>query len=756
MAESNWALKENGATVVAVSCEASHMSSTADNLLVDREDQLWIAGEAPQSVTLKLSASHSPLNYAGWHVWHDYMTNPKRVEIASGESMTAMVPLLVCQALPGAGTQVWKLPKPIPQEHRYVRFTIAETFGPGLTYMNSVVLLANDPGPDCRGDVPAVAAVGGGGSASPRAIAERGSEDGRAAPSLLQLQTAPPAARSRSATLFRAGVESSATPRGRSLDERPLRATSVGVGAGYDARHPLAGSPFLVSPRPTSSLRCASDPGDDNAGVFTRAARGVANTPTAPPFGTPIGASAPLGGGRGGPSSGRVNQLLRDLDEDIRSLRPIRPVSPQKDMLLYVPQNQPILLAGPARGGEGSDYSSRSDSSASERGGMRRRHRRRRWGRGGEGSDGNGSGSRGREDGSRPATRSSQSPQQPLQQQQQPAYADVPLSTPVAMTIVGGGTGAAVTTGLAAGGLFDHIAVLEQSVASLSQTVQHQREDITMMKRLLLQQAQERRREVEHVKQQQQEQQYLERKREEKWQRCFELARRERESAKEMNRSALSVAAAAPSPSTTHDAHPTHHHVEVDFPEAALRGFVEAVLEEKLKKNLKKAEARILHRMDHYLRDVVARIADGVDERVRWHLEQADERQHAQRQGQMPAPAAFGIPAMSIDQTMLSGTSGGANGHATNGANVSGTYCATPPQHSVQPAHSGLFSSGAPSPVIPRTEEEAGAAMRSAVSSAAPPPAGRPSLHKYAVSSGAPPSHSSQPPYYAENRYAPA
>lgn len=145
--ELNWALYETGARIAAVSHEATHAASGANNLLSSEESTLWIAGDPPQYVTFELAPQHPPLCFAGWTVWHDYSTNPKIVEIFSGETLDTMTSVLYCKGLPGTGSQVWRLPQAIPSSHRFVSFSILNTFdGKGPAYMNAVILLDDPPG----------------------------------------------------------------------------------------------------------------------------------------------------------------------------------------------------------------------------------------------------------------------------------------------------------------------------------------------------------------------------------------------------------------------------------------------------------------------------------------------------------------------------------------------------------------------------------------------------------------------------------
>jgi hypothetical protein len=141
----NYLSAELGASVVEVSHEAETMGSVAANALVDREDHIWIADPPPQHVTVALP-QHPPIRYIGWYVWHDYLTNPKVVEVTSGADVAAMQPLITCTAYAGSGVQLWELPEPLPASHRLVRFKVVSTFGGSYTYVNRWYAFSEHPG----------------------------------------------------------------------------------------------------------------------------------------------------------------------------------------------------------------------------------------------------------------------------------------------------------------------------------------------------------------------------------------------------------------------------------------------------------------------------------------------------------------------------------------------------------------------------------------------------------------------------------
>ena len=142
----NYASADHGAVVVDVSTDTPQLASSGQNVLIDRDDLLWIASEAPQHLVVRVPVPHAPLRFAGWYVWHDYLTNPKTVDIWSGATPESMTLATSCQALPGAGVQLWELPVAIPASHGFIKFEIVATFGGNYTYVNRVFLFDRHPG----------------------------------------------------------------------------------------------------------------------------------------------------------------------------------------------------------------------------------------------------------------------------------------------------------------------------------------------------------------------------------------------------------------------------------------------------------------------------------------------------------------------------------------------------------------------------------------------------------------------------------
>lgn len=613
----NWALQESGAHVAEVSHEAAHVASSAANLLQPAEDALWITGDAPQHVTLALSPFHPPLHYAGWHVWHDYLTNPRMVEVASGPSLDAMSAVLVCQALPGAGTQVWKLPHAIPSEHRYARFRIVDTFGPGPTYMNNIVLLEQDPGPNYNAhtsreepsstaddfihtnspDRPTVATLNS--AAGSSGLGLRGGNAAATAAAAAPYMLSPASAtRALSGVFVGSGLERSPLPR------------------------QMPPSSFLSGTNTSTPAGRASD-----VGVFVLPA-GSASAHRDEAGRSPGGAR----------SSSRMSQLLRDLDDDIRLLKPIKSVSSAKNMLVYVPEEPRAATPAPPNGDdEESDEEDADERDAARRRQKRRSHHHRRS------RDRNG---RTHHNGTSAAAAGGPAA---------PAAGLALGASPVSLTIWPQPT--SLPPGPELGGSVNEarLGALEQAVAALNEAVQHQRDDLAMIKRVLLQQATERRKEAE--------QRY-----------------------EEKQRTAAATAAAAvalaapPPPPAAHIAAPpsppppqpplplTHRSITVGFPEEALRAYVESVLDHKLHKHMKKIEARLLQRLDKQLHDVIKVLSVTVEGRLAAVPSSPTRSPVAERSFR---PSSAGPAAAATGQSAIRGMPGGAVDRAGPSINLS-------------------------------------------------------------------------------------
>ncbi|CBZ28250.1 conserved hypothetical protein [Leishmania mexicana MHOM/GT/2001/U1103] len=569
MSDVNWALEENGAHIAEVSHEAVHVASIAPNLLKLREDQLWITGDAPQHVTVSLSPSHPPLQYAGWHVWHGYLTNPHMVEIASGASPDTMSTLLMCQALPGAGTQVWKLPRAIPQDHQYVRFRIMSTFGPGPTYMNTLVLLENDPGP------------------SYSAYGQLVQDSATAADDILHGESA---ARHPSAAAASPYI---------SLPTSVLR--PPGSGGGVD-RSPLPRRVPPTSLLPGASPISTANPRDDRSadvGVF------IAPGPSASAH---RGERANGGAGDRSPggarSSSRMGQLLRDLDEDIKMLKPIKMASPREKMLLCVPQASHVKSVD--SGSEDDGFAARQDGGNREGSANGKAHHTGE----NESSEHRRHHRHSRRSSSRRRNCSRREEHSRNNRSEQLEGSNVSQSVPMGakqMALAVWPPPAVPSSAVELSSLHgERLSALEQAVAVLREAVQHQRDDLSLIKRVLLQQATERRKEAE--------------------QRCEEKQKMGTVAV------ALPVALAAPpaasSPAVAADtktpvlqiAAPdqrlTHRSITVGFPEDALRAYVESVLDHKLRKQMKKVEAKLLQRLDKQLHDVIKVLSVTIEGRL--------------------------------------------------------------------------------------------------------------------------------------------
>lgn len=145
MAATNFLSADLGASVVRASSDSEQVASAASNVLVDREDQLWICQREPHELVLSLP-SHPPIRFIGWYVWHDYLTNPHTVDIEAGTTESDLHLVTTCTALPGAGVQLWSLEEPLDECVRFLRFRVTSTFGGAFTYLNRVYAFAEHPG----------------------------------------------------------------------------------------------------------------------------------------------------------------------------------------------------------------------------------------------------------------------------------------------------------------------------------------------------------------------------------------------------------------------------------------------------------------------------------------------------------------------------------------------------------------------------------------------------------------------------------
>jgi hypothetical protein len=611
MTETNWADAGTGARIVDVSSESTNTgANNAANLLCASEDELWLAGPAPQHVSVALSSSHPPLLYIGWHVLLDSPTNPKVVEVASGPSLEQLKPILLCEALPGAGTQVWKLPRPIPVEHAVVRFKLLESFGSGPTYISTLVLLENDPGPDYTAN----------GEASPTT-------------SVSLKAAAPYISRCASTAVDRnARGEAGFIP-------LPLRVTPPSSGP---SPPPPAGINTSTASR---GGRYSDDGGRSDVGIFNTRSRTTTptNTMNHPPskrFDDPLQTTGPADRGRSSQtpslrmrSNSRMSQLLRDLDDDIRLLKPIKTVSPGKHKLLYLSHETSGLQVdddldddyhnhsrtpaphhrhrGGSRGGDCSGSTAESDSDDYHHHRHSPEIAATRRGRGrvaeAEGVDKAGGVARHLHRGSSATSGVGSLPADP---RLHPAHMDTAVYPPTALPPQPGGV-PAINANYEA-----RLNALEKAVAALNEAVQHQRDDLTMIKRLLLQQATERRKEAD--------QRFAEKQR---YESAFNAANGmmvasslptpppppQPPAAASPSVPGVPTAATMVAPSFMPDSRLTHHSITVDFPEDVLRAFVESVLDQRLRKHTKKVEAKLLHRLDKQLHDVIKALSATVE-----------------------------------------------------------------------------------------------------------------------------------------------
>lgn len=582
MSEMNWAMLESGARIAEGSFEAANGVNGAANLLRAREDALWLAGAAPQRVTLRLVSDHPPLSYAGWHVWLDSPTNPKLVEIAAGPSLQQLQAILVCEAQPSAGTQVWKLPRAIPADHAFVRFTILESFRPGPTYMNTLVLLEKDPGPDY--------------SANGEALSITNVSLKAADPAYPMTTSAMPVfSRFASASGGGGAGGNDGSPSAHTPPPPDAPAPPAGINTSTVSRRGGGGGSYSDDGR-------RSDVGAFVATSTTAATRSSnPDAPLQPPSPVQRGCSSRTRSPRAR-SSSRMSQLLRDLDDDIKQLRPLKTVSPGKNMLVHLSREPSGLQAENLDDRFTTDHSGAMGSDDSDDEKRRHGHRRHDYRDKVNESDGDDDGEGSDKRGVRHSHGGGGSADPRLHQHQHPALTDMALY-PVSAAPP---PPYAPAAGPAINATYEaRLNALEQAVAALNEAVQHQRDDLTMIKRLLLQQAAERRKEAEQ--------------RFEEKHRCDHAFSAAFTGSGAMvvpsppRTPAAAAAAAAAVPGFAADQRLTHRSITVDFPEDALRAFVESVLDKRLRKHTKKVEAKLLQRLDKQLHDVIKVLSATVD-----------------------------------------------------------------------------------------------------------------------------------------------
>jgi hypothetical protein len=141
----NYASSALGASVYSHTGSVGEIPRSPESVLGDNVDDVWVAPAAPQSIVIKLPP-HPPIGYVGWHVLHDYLTNPKECVVLSGQLPSCLTEVVRCSALPGSGVQLWELATPVPSSHAYLSLQILSTFGGNNTYVNRLYAFSEHPG----------------------------------------------------------------------------------------------------------------------------------------------------------------------------------------------------------------------------------------------------------------------------------------------------------------------------------------------------------------------------------------------------------------------------------------------------------------------------------------------------------------------------------------------------------------------------------------------------------------------------------
>jgi hypothetical protein len=570
----NYASSSLGATIVDVTHPDSSATSNPKNLLLDQDGLVWLSGTAPQHVTIRLDDTHPPIQYVGWHVWQDYVTNPREVEVSSswgldgeasgvGASLSTIVKL--CVAQPGAGSQVWQLDTPIPSGHRYVRFSILSTFGPGPTYMNRLFLYDRHPG-DGYENPPAN--QNNGSVTTPTQAFNPGTSS-----AAYRSHTSATSVSNSSITLVRGGEKtpSNVHPSDASIGSHMLQSPVLH----RSSSAPDMASTFQNRHRQQHDGRSSAAP---YRGHYDDSSHHHYPPTVHYPNGTSVGSSTGRGASyphpagnyhhsaRRGDSTNRsastqMTDLLQGLDDDIKMLHPIRTISPSKGRRSHS-NNASHLALG--------QYPSAVHSALDDL-----------------------------EEISRPP------PQRSPPRRQSPTRTseDVSLTLRTAMS---------------------RIDSLERAVGGLTTSMDAQGRDLRDIRELLM----------------------------------------------GLQRQPPPAPAPAPTPAPQQQQQGAPQQL-IEFPEAALRGYIEDVLAPRLSKHAKRVEAKTLQRMDSHLQILLKEIGAVVDERVDRHLRPIS---HPPALPPMPtrAPSSYSDPYNTHNRSRISSPTRHGNHHYQGGGAMDG------------------------------------------------------------------------------------
>ena len=143
----NFLTLENNAKILKVSSEKTGCPVT--NILSPESKSVWLSEEGlPQEIIIDLSSLTSPpkeINCIGIYCWHAYPTNPKLLEISVSSNARQYNTLGNFDLCLKPGTQLLDIDPLSPEDVKYLRLVIKETFSGKRTYINNIFLYETMP-----------------------------------------------------------------------------------------------------------------------------------------------------------------------------------------------------------------------------------------------------------------------------------------------------------------------------------------------------------------------------------------------------------------------------------------------------------------------------------------------------------------------------------------------------------------------------------------------------------------------------------
>ena len=143
----NFLTLDNNAKILKVSSEKTGCPVT--NILSPESKSVWLSEEGlPQEIIIDLSSLISPpkeINCIGIYCWHAYPTNPKLLEISVSSNNIQYNTLGNYDLCLKPGTQLLDIDPLSPEDVKYLRLVIKETFSGKRTYINNIYLYETMP-----------------------------------------------------------------------------------------------------------------------------------------------------------------------------------------------------------------------------------------------------------------------------------------------------------------------------------------------------------------------------------------------------------------------------------------------------------------------------------------------------------------------------------------------------------------------------------------------------------------------------------